>query len=91
MNKPLINLFPNPDVPAPTYTQAYLFEIRGVENDKCTFYTKIEKADVKYSENFIVFAVKDRGKPRQAVEQELADERKEYQQKPLSHQKKHSH
>jgi hypothetical protein len=80
MNKPLMNLFPNPDVPAPTYTQSYRFEIRGVENDKCTFYTKVEKSDVKYSEDFILFAIKDRGKSRQEVEQELAGERKEYQQ-----------
>jgi len=72
--------FMKPALPIPTYTQTSRYEIRGAENGKCTFYSKVEKSDVKYSEDFILFAVKDRGKTRQEVEQELLEERKEYQQ-----------
>lgn len=78
MDKPPIGLW-NPNAPHPTYAQTLRYEIKGEKNGKCTFYSKIEKSDVQYSEDFILFAMKDRGITRQEVEKELSEERQAYQ------------
>ncbi len=62
MNKSLLEKMLNPDIPHPTYTQMYRYEIRGAKNGKCTFYAKLEKADVTFSEDYIRYVMKDEGK-----------------------------
>jgi hypothetical protein len=79
-NRPIFSLSSTPEMPLPDYIQTSRYEIRGIENNKCTFYARIVKADVKYSEDFILFAMKDRGETRPKVEQELSEERVQYQQ-----------
>jgi hypothetical protein len=78
MNKPLMIM--NLDVPSQTYTQTTRYEIRGRQNGKCVFYSKIEKADVKYSEDYIRNIMKDEGKTRQQVEQIMSEGRESYRQ-----------
>jgi hypothetical protein len=80
MNKSLLEGMMNPNQPHPTYTRTDLFEIRGLENGQCIFYSKIEKADVKYNEDYILSVIKEEGKTRQEVEQIMAEERKGIQQ-----------
>lgn len=70
----------NSEIPQAEYSQTIFYEIRGQKSGKCVFYSKIKGSNVIYSEDFIRFAMKDRGETRQAVEKELRDERKEYDQ-----------
>jgi hypothetical protein len=80
MNKSLLEKMLNPDIPHPTYTQMYRYEIRGAKNGKCTFYAKLEKADVTFSEDYIRYVMKDEGKTRQKVEQIMSQEKEGIQQ-----------
>ena len=70
----------NPNVPHPTYTQTSRYEIRGMENGRCAFYSKIEKADFKYSEDYISYVMQSNKETRQQTEQSLTETRKAIKQ-----------
>ncbi|MBA2501519.1 MAG: hypothetical protein H0V27_01440 [Pyrinomonadaceae bacterium] len=78
MTKPLLTW--NPNVPHPTHTQVTRYEIRGRQNGKCTFYSKLEKNDIEYSEDYIRYVMKEESKTRQEVEQIMLEERQAFQQ-----------
>jgi len=80
MNKSLLEKMMNPNVPNPTYTQTSRYEIRGKRNGKCTFFSKVEKSDVIFSEDYIRYVMKEEGKTRQEAEQIMSEQREASQQ-----------
>jgi hypothetical protein len=79
-NKSMLDGVMNPNVPHPTYTQTTRYEIRGGTNDKCLFYSKVEKADVKFGEDYIKYVMKSNQETRTQTEYQLSETRKTIQQ-----------
>jgi len=78
MTKPLSMW--NPAAPHPTHIQVSHYGIRGSREGRCMFYSRVEKSDVTYGEDYIRHVMSEEGKTRQEVEQTLSEERAAFQQ-----------
>jgi len=78
MTKPLVTW--NPDAPHPTQVQVARYEIRGGREDKCVFYSKVEKSDVKYGEDYIRYVMKKEVRTRKEVDQMMSEQRQAFRQ-----------
>jgi hypothetical protein len=78
MNQPFLPW--NPNAPHPTQTQTARYEIRGRRNGKCIFYSKIEKNDIEYGDDYVRYLMKDEGITRQEVAQMLSEQRDAFRQ-----------
>src|SRR5215207_7659353 len=78
MTKPLSMW--NPAAPHPTHIQVSLYDIRGSREGRCIFYSRVEKSDLEYGEDYIRHVMKEEGKTRQEVEQMMSEQREAFQQ-----------